>query len=137
MIQNGFSYVDAVPIERPRAAIPNAALETFYDDLQLDLAGVHPSLVFNADEMGVKAFADRKTVKVFLPAAQVPERGLPRVGIPRASHRCTLLACIALDGTRTPHLLITKTKTINSLVFEEGGYDTERLRIFFTKRHPS
>ena len=54
------------------------------------------------------------------------------VGIPRTSYRCTLIACVALDGSRLKPAIITKNKTVNTIVFEKG-YDTNALKLFHTK----
>ena len=95
--------------------------------------GVHPSLVFNMDEMGAEMFADRKHVFVFVPAQDVPENHPLMVGVPRSTRRCTLIGCISPDGTRLRHAIITKTVTISSVVFTEGGFPSNRLKICHTQ----
>ena len=108
-------------------------LRLFYNDKLPDsVEGVHPSLVFNMDEMGAERYADRKRINVFLPEDEAPEEGGVPVGISRSSRRCTLIACIALDGTRLTPAIVTKTKTVNSLLFE-SGYDPERVKLNSTK----
>ena len=63
-------------------------LEAFYDgELKTALKRVHPSLVFNMDEMGADRFADRKRVKVFVPEDQAPESGVIEAGVPRSTDR--------------------------------------------------
>ena len=48
------------------------------------------------------------------------------VGVPRTINRCTLLGCVGLDGTRVKPAIITKNKTLNSLIFE-SGYSPENV----------
>ena len=79
--------------------------------------------------MGVELFADRKEVKVFVRPEQVPAQGPLYVGVPRSSRRCTLVACISLDGRSLLPTVITRTKTINSLVFDRG-LSFKNVRIF-------
>ena len=70
--------------------------------------------------MGAEKFADRKQVQVFIPNDAVPEDGSVAIGIERSGRRCTLIACIALDGTRLEPAIVTKYKTVNSQLFENG-----------------
>ena len=114
MRNQGFAYVSALPTEEARLEVDRDALKTLYTTtLPAAIEGVHPSLVFNMDEMGAERYADRKRVNVFLPN-RMEHRGGMEVGIPRTTHRCTLVACIALDGSRVKPAVITKNKTLNS-----------------------
>ena len=95
------------------------------------IEGVHPALVFNMDEMGAERYADRKRVNVIFPVSMNPRNGMA-VGVPRTPHRCTLVVCIGLDGSRLKPAIITKTKTLNSRVFESGS-SLENVTFFSTK----
>ena len=137
MKEHGYAYVSGIPTEDARADVDKVRLRLFYNDKLPDsVEGVHPSLVFNMDEMGAERYADRKRINVFLPEDEAPEDGGVPVGIPRSSRRCTLIACIALDGTRLTPAIVTKTETVNSLLFE-SGYDPERVKLYSTKKASS
>ena len=133
MKSHGFAYVSGIPTEEDRADVDKVKLRHFYTDTLPDaVEGVNPSLVFNMDEMGAERYADRKRINVFLPEDEAPEDGGVPVGVPRSMRRCTLVVCISLDGTRLTSAIITKTKTVNSLIFE-SGYDPEHLKLYTTK----
>ena len=85
------------------------------------------------DEMGAEMFADRKRVYVFLPRSRTRPNRRPTVGVPRSTRRCTLVGCICPDGSRLCHAVITKTVTISSAVFAEGGWTSDRLKIHDTE----
>ena len=128
----GFRYVQLVPDEAERVNLTDDALLHFYTvDLPNAVDGKHPALVFNMDEMGAERFADRKAVFTFLPPQVEAERDAT-LGVPRTSNRCTLVACIALDGTTLMPTVITKTRTVNTNVFEKG-YGPENVALFSTK----
>ena len=95
------------------------------------IQGVHPALVFNMDEMGAERYADRKRVNVIFPVSTNLRNGMP-VGVQRTTHRCTLIGCVGMDGTRVKPALITKNKTLNTCVFE-SGYSPENVTFFSTK----
>ena len=121
-----------VPDEAERVHLTNDALIHFYTvDLPNAVDGKHPSLVFNMDEMGAERFADRKAVFTFLPPQVDAERDAT-LGVRRTSNRCTLVACIALDGTTLMPTVITKTRMVNTNVFEKG-YGPENVALFSTK----
>ena len=121
-----------VPDEAERVNLTNDALLHFYTvDLPNAVDGKHPSLVFNMDEMGAERFADRKAVFTFLPPQVEPGRDAT-LGVSRTSNRCTLVACIALDGTTLMPTVITKTRMVNTNVFEKG-YGPENVALFSTK----
>ena len=133
MTSHGFSYVSGTPAEDVRVQVNEAELERFYlRRLPDDVNGVHPALVFNMDEMGAERFADRKRINVFLPDHLAPVHGGILVGVPRSSRRCTLIACIAMDGSTLDPAIITRTRRMNSAVFEKG-YGKENLTVFSTK----
>ena len=113
----------------PAKASKKADVEAYYNNIVTQLDGVHPGLVFNMDEMGVEMFADMKEVKVFVRQSQVPSRGPLHVGVPRTRRRCTLVVCISLDGETLTPTIITKTKTVNSYLYDRG-YTQENLRVF-------
>ena len=121
MTTHGFSYIWGIPTEEERAVPDVDKLREFYTrGLPEAVGGVHPSLVFNVDEMGAERFADRKHVKVFVPQEEAPADGRVSIGIKRTSRRCTLVACVALDGSRLKPAIIANNKTINSRLFETG-----------------
>ena len=127
-----FCYKWATPTDQRRVTVEAREVEAFYDALEQDIIGVHQALVFNMDEMGVELFADRKEVKVFVRPDQVPDDGLLQVGVPRSSRRCTLVACISLNGDTMVPTIITRTKTVNSRIFDRG-FSMNDLRLFSSK----
>ena len=82
------------------------------------------------DEMGAERYADKKRVNVFVPSRMEHHDGM-EVGIPRTINRCTLIGCVGMDGTRVKPAIITKNKTLNSLVFE-SGYSPENVTVYTT-----
>ena len=117
--------------DAPRVQVEANVILNYYTRTLPDaLNGTHPSLIFNMDELGAEMFADRKRVFVFLLEYDDPTNGLPMVGVPRLTRRCTLIGCISLDGARLCPAVITKTKTINSAAFAEGGYTSNLLKNF-------
>ena len=115
-----FVYTYAIPRDASRERIKRADVEAYYNDIASQLDGVHPGLIFNMDEMGVEMFADRKEIRVFVRASQVPTRGPLRVGVPRTTRRCTLVACISPDGETMIPTIITKTRTVHTRLFDRG-----------------
>ena len=81
--------------------------------------------------MGAERYADRKRVNVIFPVSMNPRNGMP-VGVPRRTHRFTLISCVGLDGSRVKPAIIPKSKTLNTRVFE-SGYSPENVIIFSTK----
>ena len=77
-------------------------------------------------------FADRKRIFVFVPVENLTD-GQLAVGVPRSTRRCTLVACICLDCSRLRNTVITKTVTISSVVFTEGGLTSERVKFAHTE----
>ena len=133
MRRHNYAYASATPTDALRVTVMAEDIVNFYvNDLPDALNGTHPSLVFNVDEMGAEIFADRKRIFVFLPESSVPDSGPVEVGVPRTIRRCTLVCCVSLDGTRLRPAVITKTVTISSVVFSQGGYTPDRLRIYHT-----
>ena len=134
MQRHGYAYRSAVATDAPRVTInPNEIVLFYTRTLPEAINGAHLSLVFNMDEMGAEMYADRKRVNAFVPAQEVHENGPMTVGIPRTSRRCTLVAGICLDGTTLPPAVITKTFTISSAVFEEGGSSPNDITFHTTK----
>ena len=134
LLRHGYAYQSAVATDAPRVRLEaNDIIEFSTRTLREVVNGVHPSLVFNMDEMGAEMFADRKHVFVFVPAQDVPENHPLMVGVPRSTRRCTLVGCISPDGSRPRHAIITKTMTISSAVFTEGGFPSNRLKICHTQ----
>ena len=128
----GFPYVEVVPDEERRVRLSLEEVRLFYTTtLPQAVAGVHPSLFYNMDEMGAERYADRKGVYTFLPR-NTPWGTNVDLGVPRTSNRCTLVVCISLDGTTLTPAIITKTRTISSRVFE-CGYDQQKVRFFSTQ----
>ena len=132
MKAHGFSFVTGEPTEDMRVNADQEKLRGFYtSELPSAVEGVHPSLIFNMDEMGCERYADRKRIKVFIPNGVAHRNGMA-VGVPRTSHRCTLMACISLDGSRLTPAIITKHKTVSSQIFT-NGYNKQNLKLFTTK----
>ena len=120
MKNHDYSYVTGSPTEDTRVNLDLEKLEAFYTTTLPDsLRGVHPSLVFNMDEMGAERYADKKPVKVFLPKSRNRRRRIA-IGVPRKPHRCTLMACIGLDGSTLKPAIITKNQTVSSVLFRRG-----------------
>ena len=131
---HGYSYVSGIPTEAARATLNRAEVRQLYETtLPEAVNGCHHALVYNMDEMGAERYADRKRVNVFVPEEDAPEDGGVLVGIPRTANRCTLMACIALDGSRLKPLIVTRNKTVSSLMFE-NGHTKENLTIVSTKK---
>ena len=127
-----FVYTPALPTDLARAAIKRRDVEAYYNAIKTKLDGIHPGLIFNMDEMGVEMFADRKEIRVFVRASQVPTRGPLRVGVPRTTRRCTLVACISPDGETMIPTIITKTRTVHTRLFDRG-FTMKNLRVFSTE----
>ena len=85
------------------------------------------------DEMGAERYADRKRINVFIPEEEAPDEGGVLVCVQRTANRCTLMACVGLDGSRLKPLIITRNKTVSSLMFE-NGYNQENLILVSTKK---
>ena len=131
MRRHGFECVSALPTEDVRVDVDSEALKTLYTTTPPEvLEGVHPALVFNMDEMGAESYADKKRVNVLITSRMEHRDGM-EVGVPRTVNRCTLLGCVGLDGTRVKPAIITKNKTLNSLIFE-SGYSPEKLTVYST-----
>ena len=132
MRENGFCYKLAAPRDRLRLVRRENEIEAFYNNLAVDMNGLDPSLVFNVDEMGVEMFADRKDVMVFVRHEDVPPSGNLYAGVERSSRRCTLIACISLGGDALTPTILTKTRTVNSWLFERG-YSVDKVKIMSTE----
>ena len=132
LTNQGFPYVEVVPDEERRLRFDREEIMRFYTTtLPQAVNGVHPALFYNMDEMGAERYADRKAVFTFLPQ-NAPRGANVDLGVKRTSNRCTLVVCIALDGTTLTPAVITKTRTISSRVFE-SGYSPEKVRFFSTQ----
>ena len=137
MKEHGYQYVSAKPMEDRRVVLSRDELRDFYEvALPAAVNGAHPSLVYNMDEMGAERFADRKRIYVLFPPERGPVEEGVAVGVPRSARRCTLMACIAMDGTRLKPAVITKTPTMNTKLFETG-YGPENITFFTTKKASS
>ena len=133
MKRHHYTYKNIKPTDVQRLTVTLDDMTTFYTrTLPEAINGIHPALVFNVDEMGAEMFADRKRVYVFARDQDVLNHRNLQVGVPRSTRRCTLIAGIALDGTKLGVGLIAKTMTISSVVFAEGGYMSDRIRFYHT-----
>ena len=54
------------------------------------------------------------------------------IGVERSPRRCTLIGCIGLDGDTLKPTILTKTKTINSFLFQRG-YSPRTVKILSTE----
>ena len=133
MVDHGFVYKLGTSRDRLRVITKEREVEKFYNDLANDLQGVNPSPVFNVDEMGVELYADRNDVMVFVRPEQLPPNGNLLIGVPRSSRRCTPIACIGLDGDTLKPTILTKTKTVNSFIFERD-YSPSTVKILSTEK---
>ena len=61
MHDHGFAYETATPQDRLRVITREEDITSFYQNLEADVRGVHPSLVFNVDEMGPSSSLTAKT----------------------------------------------------------------------------
>ena len=77
-------------------------------------------------------FVDCKDVMVFVRPRNIPANGHIYVGVERSSRRCTLVAYIGLDGDTLIPTVLTKTKTVNSYLFDRG-YSVNTLLHFNTE----
>ena len=133
LTDHGYSYVSGIPTEESRVLLDHGKVRRLYETTLPDAVnGVHPALVLNLDETGLNRYADRKRINVFVPE-DAPEDGGVLVGIPRTANRFTLMACIALDGSKLKPLIVTRNKTVSSLMFEKG-YSRENLILVSTKK---
>ena len=132
MTDHGFAYKLATTRDRLRIVSREDQILSFYQNLENDLDGVNPCLVYNVDEMGVEMYADRKDIMVFVRIENVPEIGNLFVGVERSRRRITMIACICLDGGKLIPTILTKTKTINSLLFDRG-YSVDDVKILSTE----
>ena len=131
--RHGYAYKLTVPTDATRVDVEENDIVVFYTrTLPEALNGVQSSLVFNMDEMGAEMFADRKRVFVFMPVENLTN-GQLAVGVPRSTRRCTLVACICLDCSILRPTVITKTMTISSAVFAEGGLTSDRVKFAHTQ----
>ena len=128
---HGFVYKLGTPRDSNRVNTKESEIEMFFNDLANDLEGVNSSLVFNVDEMGVELYADKKEVVVFVRPGDVPRNGNLLIGDERSPRRCTLIGCIGLDGDALKPTILTKTKTINSFLFQRG-YSPRTVKILST-----
>ena len=134
MKRHGYEYKKTGTTDAHRVEVKADDFNTFYTrTLPQALNNTHSSLVFNMDEMGSEMFADRKNMYVFVRRSRTGQNRRPTVGVPRSTRRCKLIGCISFDGTRLCPAIITKTETISSAVFAEGGYTSDRLKIFTTE----
>ena len=132
MKRHDFCYKWATPTDQQRLTVERRDVEAYYNALEEQIRGLHPALVFNMDEMGVELFADRKEVKAFVRPNQVAADGTVQVGLPRSARRCTLVACISPNGDAMIPTILTKTKTVHSLLFDRG-FSLNELRVFSTE----
>ena len=105
MKRHGYAYKWTKTTDAPRADVKANDIINFYTrTLPEAVNGVHPSLVFNMDEMGAEMFADRKNVFVFIPRSRTRRNQRPTVGVPRSTRRCTLIGCVCPTdrGCATP-----------------------------------
>ena len=132
MNKHDFAYTPAQTRDALRVDIEVIDVVNYYDALERDLDGINACLVYNMDEMGAELFADRsKEVMVYVRQEQVPRRRSLFLGVPRTTRRCTLIACISLSGDTLKPTIISRTKTINSIVFE-NGFSMKKFRLFPT-----
>ena len=132
MKRRDFCYKWATPTDQQRLTVERRDVEAYYNALEEQIRGLYPALVFNMDEMGVELFADRKEVKAFVRPNQVAADGTVQVGLPRSARRCTLVACISPNGDAMIPTILTKTKTVHSLLFDRG-FSLNELRVFSTE----
>jgi hypothetical protein len=71
-------------------------MENFYEGLQSEMTGIPPAMVFNLNETGDQNCADRKDIRIMVPALY--EGRSIHVRCDRSLKRASLLACIAADG---------------------------------------
>ena len=132
MKRHGFMYLDAEARDTQHAQRPVRSIVDHYAALGTVLAGVHPSLIYNMDEMGMEMFADRKDVKIFVRPENIRANQNLTIGVSRSDRRCTLIACIALNGDTVKPAVIVKNKFINTSLFDDG-YDLHNAHLFHTE----
>ena len=79
---HGFVYKLATPRDSMRIVSRENEIVSFYQNIENDLEGVHPSLVFTVDEMGAEMFADRKDIMVFVRPENVPQMDASTLAFP-------------------------------------------------------
>jgi hypothetical protein len=121
------------PMERERVDVNPEDIEIWFNELEQAIADVPREFIFNVDETGCSEYADRREMKVIVPAEHIGET--VKVPFDRHSKRATLTACIAADGFRMkPFVSLTAvgyTPSNVAVVSQEHAFMTNQL---FEKR---
>lgn len=116
-IDNNFSFEKAlgIPLDQNRLNCSELSIDEYYDQLEIDIAKVNPSFIYNLDEVGFQDHADAKIVTVVVPE-NCPSQ---KVNLPtdRNDRRCSALVCISMDGENVTPTLILPRSTIDSEVY--------------------
>jgi hypothetical protein len=64
-----FKNLTGIPTERQQVEVDFSKTEHFYEDLESEVTGIPPVMVFNLDETGHQGWADRKDIKVVVPVS--------------------------------------------------------------------
>jgi hypothetical protein len=100
-----------IPTQDRRTEVTSKEISDFFRRVIEIIDGVRSRFVFNMDEMGHQAWADRTEQVCVLPSPH--ESDHVYLPVSRAGKRITLMACIAADGSAvTPEIIIPR-KTID------------------------
>jgi hypothetical protein len=115
------------PIEDVRMTVTMPQIDQYFDLLERSVTGCPAHFVFNFDEMGYHAYADRRIAKFVVPS--ICNDQFIYYPVSRRGKRITLLACIAADGSVMRPAVIIARKTWEN-EFQPRGLTAEKLAIY-------
>jgi hypothetical protein len=108
----------AHPLEHLRYDISPSSIDSYYQDLLVNVVGVPTCLVFNCDESGIQEYVDAGPKHVICPTGVSPSNCTYRVK--RDGKLVTIMPCISLAGPALTPLCIVKRKTLDANIYDEG-----------------
>jgi hypothetical protein len=119
--------VTGKPIEDARMGVAETQIDEYFNSLEGCVTGCPAHFVFNVDEMGYQAYADRTEAKFVVPSICQDE--FLYYPVSRRGKRITLIACIAADGSFLRPAVIIARKTWEN-EFQPRGLTAEKLAIY-------
>jgi transposase len=119
--------VTGKPMENGRMEVAANQIENYFTALDPLITGCPAHFVFNLDEMGYQAYADRVETTFVVPSICQDE--FVYYPVSRRGKRITLIACIAADGSFMRPAVIIARKTWEH-EFEPRGLTAEKLTIY-------
>jgi transposase len=119
--------VTGKPIEEARMAVVRSQIDQYFDTLEKNVTGCPAHFVFNLDEMGYQAYADRVSATFIVPSTCQDE--FIYYPVSRRGKRITLIACIAADGSFLRPAVVIARKTWEN-EFQPRGLTAEKLTIY-------